>query len=424
MRVRLTILTGLALVALVTGCSTAQVSQGPPAPGDMTNVTPDNTTNRTPVGNTATSQPNPGGLSVAADPKNTETLSAQRPGSLTAVSFARDSSVGFVASKGRILITSDGGRTWGNAQVTPSGPIIGLQVIQANVQGEQHTYAVAWTKTAIYATETGWVFSRIPFAERTTPGLGLSPIKDVQVLPNDKTGGYFLVLVSNGAVWSSNPNGGASWLKRTPPAPVASVAALDPATWYAATSGGVIYKTTDGGNTWTKAFTAPIKQGLGWSAQIQASGNQVAVLYTSPDVATGHQPYVLYESTDGGTTWNALFENQYLKQDYADANSKYDHTASPLAGPFSLLPHGLIAFTGVYPFQNTLATISVITSQGKRVLYAPIGPSANSPGVFGPGGMPVAITSPDATHFFVVGGNGNKAVMEVSTDGGVTWTTK
>lgn len=257
-------------------------------------------------------------------------------------------------------------------------------------------------------------FFRAEFDGSATPAMGTAPIEDVTLVSNG-----FLVFVSNGVVWSSDEKG-VEWLKRTPPASIASVTAVDDSTWYAAATTGAIYKTIDGGQHWTEVFSAPIKPDSHWHVQLQANGNHVAAYFYGADAAMSQQAYVFFESNDSGKTWNKLFDEGYFP-DYGETKSLYQQTLSLQPGPFALLANGDVALAGVNPVESNITTLSVITPAGKRVLNDPIGPTANSPDVFGQRGMSTAISAPDVSHLFVVGGNIGKAVMEVSTDGGATW---
>ncbi|MDQ0191271.1 hypothetical protein [Alicyclobacillus cycloheptanicus] len=312
--------------------------------------------------------------------------------------------------------TTDGGATW-TAVFTASEPIVGLQATGA--QGQ--FFVVAWTKNYMLTDMAGEEFSKVLFNGTSSVGFAPTPMEDVSLVPSDYQGNDFLVFVSTGVVWSSN-GGGASWLKRTPPVPVASVAAVDPSTWYAAATTGAIYRTTDGGQHWTKVYSTSLDQTQEWNVATQASGNHVAVLYTCNGGAMNQRPYILFESNDAGQTWNTLFDESMFESLYGNAKPALDDTppaAQP--GPFAVLSNGNVLFIGAYPANTMVTTVSVITPKGIRIVYDPVGGSSSAPSPFDFPVSPVSLSAPDDSHFFLAGGNNGKGVFEESTDGGLTW---
>ena len=68
-----------------------------------------------------------------------------------------------------------------------------------------------------------------------------------------------------------------------------------------------VYRSTDGGVTWTEVFSGQISAGSGFNAQIQSVPGEAGNLFFTggPQDGTGlHEQF--YQSKDGGTTWTAV----------------------------------------------------------------------------------------------------------------------
>jgi photosystem II stability/assembly factor-like uncharacterized protein len=73
---------------------------------------------------------------------------------------------------------------------------------------------------------------------------------------------------------------------------------------YIGTVGGGVWRTNDGGNTWTPIFDRQIALGIGEPAGIGIDPNNTNTLYVGTSGRFGAQPQAgLFKSTDGGASW-------------------------------------------------------------------------------------------------------------------------
>ncbi|MBN1774384.1 MAG: hypothetical protein JXB32_24195 [Deltaproteobacteria bacterium] len=123
--------------------------------------------------------------------------------------------------------------------------------------------------------------------------------------------GKLLVTTSGGAGWTGYKE--ADWGFMRGPS-IADISFVDEQNGILVGSGDVVRRTTDGGTTWTPLDTPVPGEDLG-GVQFQA-GNRVWVWggssTTDPDTReiTGYEGGLLARSTDGGVTWQVVFQGE------------------------------------------------------------------------------------------------------------------
>jgi photosystem II stability/assembly factor-like uncharacterized protein len=287
---------------------------------------------------------------------------------------------GWVAGRGTIAHTSDGGAHW-SVQLSIKPTFSALSFADAS-----DGWAAAGG--AVYRTTDGgahWVRqTSAPFA---TWIAGLKPA-GAAVLAGPISGG------SGGLAYTSD--GGATWHEttRTPAgsADLAGLQFLNATTGWAAGAGGAIIKTTNGGSTWAA-------QSSGTTADL----NDLHFIDAANGWAVGDQGVVAH-STNGGATWAAQasgVNGALLGVSFADGRHGWAVGHTP-------------ATVFVIPGPVILATTDGGAHWGAQT--APLPAEAE---LFG-------VTFADATHGWAVGtlpgdGQRNASVIVATTDGGVTW---
>ncbi len=194
-----------------------------------------------------------------------------------------------------------------NAQVTPTTSATGsvLPTVQATV-----TSATGSVLPTVQATVTSATGSATPSA---------SSFQIDQISMSDATTGWARTTSPHYLIVHTS-DGGQSWQAVTPPYPDGISAALPPAftalngsvAWVAisekqepdGTIPGVVFRTSDGGQTWQPAS---LPMGMLGVSQIQFVNAQDGwVLAGFGGIAAGSQAVALYRSTDGGQTWSTV----------------------------------------------------------------------------------------------------------------------
>jgi photosystem II stability/assembly factor-like uncharacterized protein len=110
-----------------------------------------------------------------------------------------------------------------------------------------------------------------------------------------------------GATLIMSTDGGRSWVDLKSPGDPQTMCFSDAAHGWLASAAGIIYKSQDGGQTWTQALKMASSQpgSSGW-ARIECAGpSALWVLWAPGGAAAGHQPYVVY-ATVNGQTWRTV----------------------------------------------------------------------------------------------------------------------
>jgi photosystem II stability/assembly factor-like uncharacterized protein len=414
-RAVLTTLVALAIAVLAAGC--AAMSSAPQAAGTSTLGTASGTPAAQPAGGTASaaaSSPVPSASCVEATPAS----SNQAP-ALSAVQFV-DPGHGWVVGAGRILATSDGGRTW-TRQYGGSADLGQVDFIDS-----RHGWAVGGD-TLLRTTDGGGTWA--PLAEPCQAGLvsvhfvspGLGYAVAVGSRADLASGGLFTS--ATGGTLLRTTDGGVTW------ATVASAPENPQTACFANTSDGYlgtpghIWRSTDGGRNWTLALTEPRPSSPGDqarildTAEIECAGqNAVWVLFLGEGAAMEHAPYLAYASQDG-REWHAVFEEQYTESGLRPG-LKLPEGPGSYPGPFSAIDSGTAAFVGYTPpVGYGIAPLELVSNRGYTLTRE---------------GNVAAINEPFATAFlssaqgWVVGENLRTRVFSIqaTTNSGRTWTTQ
>jgi hypothetical protein len=188
---------------------------------------------------------------------------------------------------------------------------------------------------------------------------------------------------------------------------------------------GQIWRTTDGGATWSLAFTEPPEsagQAAGQAAadtpELGCAAHDAAwALFLGSGVAMMHAPYLAYATQDG-TAWHGVLEEQMLE---SAIRPKLHLPAGPGSepGPFSVIGPGAAAFVGYTPPANGwgAAPLIVATNGGAVLRSAGDIPAINEP-------LAAAFLSP--AQGWVAGENlkTHTFSIEATADAGHSWTTQ
>lgn len=324
---------------------------------------------------------------------------------------------GWVAGAGRILATSDGGRTWA-AQYTGPG-----KLGQVDFTDATHGWAVG-TNALLRTTDGGRTWTQLGQPACTAPvesvhfvthDLGYAIAGGAQVwmtggVPAAVGGGELLRTTDGGATWSRV--GGA-------PAQAQTVCFSDAAAGFLGTPGKV-WHTSDGGKTWALAFSEPppargVRPPAPDTTVLECSGgNSAWVLFLGYGAALGHAPYLAYATQDA-RSWRVLFEESYIESAARPGVHAPDGPGS-YPGPFSVISPDAAAFVGYTPpAGNGAAPLELVTSGGA---------TRTSKGNVGGISVPAATAFTSPSQGWVVGQTlpSRGSVIEATTDGGRTWT--
>ncbi len=411
----------LAAMGLAAGCATTSSGSSTAAAGSTTSAS-------------SGSAPAATGASTASAcapsaPAATATSPDSGPPALDAVQFT-DPGHGWVAGWGRILATTDGGRSWTRQY---SGD---AALNQVDFTDDEHGWAAGQSTllrttnggaswTALTEPCRGWL-NAIHFV---SPTLGYA-VAAAPTAPSGlgATAGTKIPATIGGAPYATakggslvrTTDGGTTWTTVTSaPANPQSACFSSAADGYVGTPAH-IWRTTDGGQHWTLALTEPGPPRAGQDTpQIEcAGGSALWVLFLGQGAAMSHSPYLAYATQDG-QQWRGLFEEQYTEAALRPS-LKLPEGPGSYPGPFSAIDSSAAAFVGYTPPMGygaapvTLASANgrLLTSEGNvAVINEPLGASFLS-----------------QTTGWVVGAslqpNANGYEIEATTDSGRTWTTE
>ncbi len=223
-----------------------------------------------------------------------------------------DAEHGWVAGRGGILATSDGGRSWRLDSTRPTTSL--------GTDGER-----------VWGLGPGGLYVRAGSWRRETLGQpGLAVLQDAYGL---------------------YPNGGLYRLGR---GPVGEPTSLESACGRFVARGTRVWRSE--GRSWRLVLQARLQTGSGWHAQLACRGGEVWLL-DSDGAAAGSKAYALLHSPDAGRTWKPVLEG-------LDAvPGRTLPSATPYPGPISI---GLMA--GWCPAcTRPLAAVTVVrTADGGR----------------------------------------------------------
>jgi photosystem II stability/assembly factor-like uncharacterized protein len=138
--------------------------------------------------------------------------------------------------------------------------------------------------------------------KKASTGLVVSPV--LGVVPDPSSPSILYAATPEGIVKSGDA--GASWDLILAGQGSLVLAPSAPSTLYAWTSAGLLFRTDDGGVNWTRLTGAGLVGTL--SAPSDADGELVLVAADNPDTVFALAGPLLFRSTDGGNTWNQVLE--------------------------------------------------------------------------------------------------------------------
>jgi photosystem II stability/assembly factor-like uncharacterized protein len=333
---------------------------------------------------------------------------------LAAVQFV-SARQGWVAGAGRVLGTSDGGRTWTTQYAGPAG------LYQVDFIDASHGWAVGANGLLRTAnggatwTPLGEPCASIRSVHFVTPSLGYAVAGGSQVwisggVPAATGGGELLTTTNGGQAWTRVAGA---------PAQAQTACFSSPASGFLGTPGKV-WHTTDGGRSWSIAFTEPaaaagVRAPAPDTTVLEcAGGNAVWVLFLGYGAALSHAPYLAYVTQDA-RNWRVLFEESYIESAARPGVHAPDGPGS-YPGPFSAISPDAAAFVGFSPpVGYGVAPLELVTGSGASLTKA-----GNVGGISKAYGAAFISTA----QGWVVGMNlqtGDYAI-EATADGGRTWT--
>ncbi|HLH26074.1 MAG TPA: hypothetical protein VK066_26455 [Chloroflexota bacterium] len=239
-----------------------------------------------------------------------EQVSDQDTSSLTAVHFV-DARHGWVAGLGWILATADGGQTWA-PQISTTDPIASFAFVDPSTGWAVGRHSFVGTtdggQTWQRRDETTPDLAAVSFATRAVGwGLaGMAPPRGQPAAAPQPAPGAIAATSDGGETWAPTA---------AQPAPMQSVCLADSDQGWAASHAGV-WRTGDGGVTWTSVLVAPAESSgdaqplrEGFTADVQCvDGDTAWVLFTAPG-AMMQTGWALYRSGDAGATWTPVAQS-------------------------------------------------------------------------------------------------------------------
>ena len=219
----------------------------------------------------------------------------------------------YVATETGLFASEDGGRHWDPLRVPPTGnaAILAMAVDPLN---EAHLYAGG--RGGLWQSEDGGT----TWKTLSSPSLVRSAIRSIAIAP---TVPEILYVGTDQEGIFRSPDGGASWIPASRglpealaggrPTPIRSLAVdqTNPLIAYAATELHGLYKTTDGGASWTAINRGlgllPLQRRVGRPSLLinRADPRQIMAMLVRPLHSRLVKTF-LYQSADGGEHWFAL----------------------------------------------------------------------------------------------------------------------
>lgn len=324
---------------------------------------------------------------------------------------------GWAAGSGRVLGTADGGHTW-SAQYT--GP---AKLYQVDFTDAAHGWAVG-TNALLRTTDGGvtWIALREPSCQApvesvhfVTPGRGYAVAGGAQVwlsggVPAAVGGGELLTTADGGSHWTRVAGA---------PGQAQTACFSSPADGFVGTPGKV-WRTANGGATWSQAFTEPTVSGgvhppAPDTTVLECAGGSAAwVQFLGHGAALGHAPYLAYASRDG-RNWRVLFEESYTESGARPQVHAPDGPGS-YPGPFSAISPDAAAFVGYSPPLGYGAAPLELAASGGATLTK----EGNVNGI----SVPEAAAFITPSQGWVVGETlpSGGFTIEATADGGHSWT--
>jgi len=397
-------LAALTVAVLAGGCAAVSSGQPHAAPSPVS------------AGSVSAGPVSAGSVSAgAADCAAGGTGPASAAAPLQAIAFT-DHDHGWAAGAGRILATSDGGRTWTSQYAGPA--VLG----QLDFTGTANGWAVG-QGTLLRTTNGGASWTALSEPRLSGHCLPVSSVHFVSPVLGYAIAGSTGAgsTGAGGGQLLRTTDGGTSW-QPVPGAPAGARAAC----FSTARDGylgapGRIWRTTDAGATWSPAFTEPpasAGKSAGDTPELGCAAHGAAwVLFLGSGAAMMHAPYVAYATQDG-TSWRGVLEEPMLE---SAIRPKLHLPAGPgsEAGPFSVISPGAAAFVGYTPPADGWGAAPLaVATDGGAVLQS----EGDIPGINEP--LAAAFLTP--AQGWVVGENlkAHTFSIEATTNAGHTWTTQ
>ncbi len=205
----------------------------------------------------------------------------------------------YAGTRGGVSKSTDGGATWVAANTgLPVAPHVGTLAIDPATPTT--LYAGTYRGGVFKSTDGGttWVAASTGLTNTSVRALAIDPATPSTVYAAGTTD--YQVGTSGGGVFKST-DGGATWIAANTGLTDTYVTSLainpaTPATLYAGTFGGGAFKTTDGGATWVAANTGLTDTYVG----------TLAINPATPTTLYAGTYRSVSKSTDGGATWVAV----------------------------------------------------------------------------------------------------------------------
>lgn len=327
---------------------------------------------------------------------------------------------GWVATKGRLLATSNGGSSW-SVQHAGNGYVTAFDFVNPG-----HGWAL--TSPSLGPTpspEPSHDLYRTTDSGRTWGIASTVQLLGVDFLNAQRGWGVQYVRTPHvdhnaqppvGQVVETN-DGGATWTRSSSAIAAQSVCFTSSTEGWAAEH-NIVWRTTDSGGSWKQALRAKLNGPVGWFATVGCRATGVWVLFAATDTgASDQEPYVLYRKSS--PDWLTEFDEGYFP-------SYRPRTKTPgpgnVVGPFSVRSSQTAFFAGDdlgaghVPGQPTYGVEVIGTRTGGshwvRHVIGKLDPT-----------RPVALSFASATRGWIAGTElwNHISVILFTRDGGKTW---
>ena len=392
---------------------------------------------------------------------------------LNDVAFAGASAGWSVGGGGTILTTADAGATWSSQA---SGTRVTLYAV--DVAGAARGWAVGDHGTVAHTTDAGLTWSAmtigaddlrdVSFVSATVGwALGFRWLED----PDDNYASVLYRTIDGGATWSvqriwdaqqlraigfadastgwavgdggrilSTADGGATWTAQNAGAEADLYALCVVSASRVWAAGDGILETTDGGATWTQRATLDVWNNSFTSVDSDGAGRIAATGWYYPDETELKPCGMIATSADGGATWSAHFDGEYLDGVFASVafSSPTGVCAVGETGAVVRSTDGGTTWTGREPLAlRELSGVDFADMQNGWAVGAYYGPGEPSSlvlrtadggatwkeAVFSPGNWGAGLSAVDFVSRRVGYAVGDAGLVLRSGDGGAHWRT-